>query len=88
MKYLIQGRPHLLIIIRFLTPSIAEAQNPDKIMIIIFDGARYSETFGDPTHTYIPKMCELSNEGTIVDDFQNDYITYISRAIPALWCGA
>ena len=57
-------------------------------MIIIIDGARYSETFGDPEHTYIPKMYALSNEGTIIDDFQNDYITYTSRAIPALWCGA
>jgi hypothetical protein len=57
-------------------------------MIVVIDGARYSETFGDPAHTYIPKMWELSNEGTIVDDFQNDYLTYTSRAIPALWCGA
>ena len=88
MKHLIYGRLHFLIVICILTSSLAKAQNSDKIMIIIIDGARYSETFGDPEHTYIPKMYALSNEGTIIDDFQNDYITYTSRAIPALWCGA
>lgn len=56
-------------------------------MIIIIDGARYSETFGDPDHTYIPNMYSLSQDGTIIDNFYNDGITYTSRAIPALWCG-
>ncbi|MFC2094755.1 T9SS type A sorting domain-containing protein [Bacteroidota bacterium] len=88
MKYLIQLRLDILILVCILTTSLATAQGSDKIMIIIIDGARYSETFGDPAHTYIPKMWELSSEGTVIDDFQNDHITYTSRAIPALWCGA
>ncbi len=59
----------------------------NKVVIIIIDGARYTETFGDPTYTYIPKMWELSKEGAVIDNFYNDSMTYTSRAIPALWCG-
>jgi len=88
MKHLVNGGLHFLVVIFILTSSLTKAQSADKIMIVIIDGARYSETFGDPEHTYIPRMWELSGEGTIIDDFQNDYLTYTSRAIPALWCGA
>lgn len=28
----------------------------EKVMVVIIDGARYTETFGDPNHTYIPEM--------------------------------
>jgi len=59
----------------------------EKVMVVIIDGARYTETFGDPTHTYIPEMWALSQEGTIIDNFNNDSLTYTSRALPALWCG-
>ncbi len=38
--------------------------------------------------TYIPKMWDLAEDGTIIDNFENDKYTYTSRAIPALWCGA
>ena len=56
-------------------------------MIIVIDGARYSETFGDTTYQYIPRMQRLARGGTIASQFYNDSITYTSRAIPALWCG-
>jgi hypothetical protein len=60
----------------------------NKFMIIIIDGARYTETFGDPNHTYIPKMWNLRTQGTYFTNFYNDSMTYTSRAIPALWCGS
>lgn len=68
--------------------SHSYSQETENVMIIIIDGARYSETFGDPTHQYIPEMHELSNQGTIIHNFYNDGITYTASAIPALWCGA
>lgn len=64
------------------------SQQSDKLMIVIIDGARYTETFGDPSHQYIPEMWELSAQGSMVGEFRNDGTTYTSRAIPALWCGA
>ena len=60
----------------------------ENIIIIIIDGARYSETFGDPDYTYIPEMAAIAAEGTQLEHFYNDSITYTSRAIPALWCGS
>jgi hypothetical protein len=57
-------------------------------MVIIIDGARYSETFGNPQFTYIPSMGNLAQQGSYLTEFYNDSITYTSRAIPALWCGS
>jgi hypothetical protein len=62
-----------------------EAEN---FFLVIIDGARYTETFGDPDYIYIPQMYGLSLGGTVVDSFYNDSLTYTSRAIPAIWCGA
>lgn len=79
----------LLVLISFFSGlTISMAQSNDKIMIVIIDGARYTETLGDPAHTYTPKMWNLSKQGTIINNFLNDNYTYTSRAIPALWCGA
>ncbi len=78
----------LLVLWLFLLATSATAQSDHKMMIVIIDGARYTETFGDPNHTYIPRMAEIARQGTVVDEFRNDGITYTSRAIPALWAGA
>ena len=32
----------------------------ESFVLVIIDGARYSETFGDPDHLYVPKMYEMS----------------------------
>ncbi|UCH11533.1 MAG: alkaline phosphatase family protein, partial [Fidelibacterota bacterium] len=58
-----------------------------NVVIVIIDGARYSETFGDTNRTYIPVMDNLALEGTYLEHFYNDSFTYTSRALPALWCG-
>ncbi|MCF8367874.1 MAG: alkaline phosphatase family protein [Bacteroidales bacterium] len=63
-----------------------KAQN-QNVVIVIIDGARYSETFGDPVKQYIPFMSAIAEEGSIIDEFYNNGITYTSQAIPALWCG-
>jgi len=65
--------------------SFSQTQN---VVVVIIDGARYTETFGDPEHTYVPRMAELAQEGTIISEFYNDGFTYTSRAVPALWCGS
>ena len=78
----------LVILICLLNASLSFSQDTDKMMIVIIDGARYSETFGDATHQYVPEMWALSEQGAMIDNFRNDGITYTSRAIPALWCGA
>ena len=87
---------HYLIILLLTNVTLAQgleygreshSSDSEKVVVIIIDGARYSETFGDTTRTYTPKMWELSSEGSVIDNFYNDSITYTSRAIPALWSG-
>ena len=39
---------------------------------MVIDGPRYSETWGDPTHQYIPRMAnELASAGVIYTEFYN-----------------
>ncbi len=64
------------------------AQPPQHhVVLVIIDGARYSETLGDPAGQYTPRMHELAAVGAVVDTFLNDSLTYTQRAIPAIWCG-
>jgi len=81
-------KPLFFLILFFALQTIPKAQSSDKMVIIIIDGARYSETLGDATHTYTPRMWGLTSQGTMVSNFTNNNYTYTSRAIPALWCGA
>ncbi len=77
-----------LIILLFLFKSATLFSQTQNVVVVIIDGARYTETFGDASHTYIPKMAELAQQGTIISNFYNDNYTYTSRAVPALWCGS
>ncbi len=60
----------------------------EQVVLVIIDGLRYTEGLGDPSHTYVPQMYALSQQGVIIEPFLNDGYTYTSRAIPAIWCGA
>ena len=66
---------------------IVASSNSENVLIVIIDGARYSETLGDTTRSYTPRMWELAANGSYISHFYNDSMTYTSRAIPALWCG-
>ena len=51
--------------------------NTENVVIVIVDGARYSETWGDSLHQYIPYMSQqLSKFGVINTQFYNDGPTY------------
>jgi hypothetical protein len=46
-------------------------------IILVIDGPRYSETFGDTACTYVPKMGKkLIKEGVFYDNFKNNGPTY------------
>jgi hypothetical protein len=57
------------------------------VVLVIIDGARYSETLGDSAGLYSPRMHALAASGAVVDTFLNDSLTYTERAIPAIWSG-
>ncbi|MFQ5770142.1 MAG: FlgD immunoglobulin-like domain containing protein [bacterium] len=65
----------LLLIIAALTFIYQNlfAANTGSVFIVVIDGARYSETFGDVNHQYIPKIWnQLRPLGTIYTTFYID----------------
>ena len=70
----------------FIVPFVwAENQN---VILVIIDGARYTETLGDTSGQYIPNMKQLALQGAVLDSFINDSITTTYRAVPAIWSGS
>jgi hypothetical protein len=67
---------------------ILNAQTDRRVILVIIDGARYSETLGDTLGRYVPRMRKLAQQGVVVDTMVNDGITVTMRAIPAIWCGS
>ncbi|RMF08294.1 MAG: T9SS C-terminal target domain-containing protein [Candidatus Neomarinimicrobiota bacterium] len=67
----------------------ARSQSSSRaLVLVIIDGARYSETFGDSLRSHIPRLDSIAQSGALATEFYNDSLTYTSRAIPALWCGS
>ena len=76
-----------ILICLFFHPPLY-AYKTERVVLVIIDGLRYSEGLGDPETRFVPNMAALAKQGAIVEDFQNDGITYTAQAIPAIWCGA
>lgn len=63
----------LLLIVFGVMLSTVYAQQTENVFIAVIDGARYTETFGDSAHQYIPKIWnELRPLGTIYTSFYID----------------
>lgn len=63
----------LLLIVFGVMQSTVYAQQTENVFIAVIDGARYTETFGDSAHQYIPKIWnELRPLGTIYTSFYID----------------
>ena len=55
---------------------LALAQRTQYVVIVVIDGSRYTETFGDPAHANIPRIwSQLRPKGTIYTSFLNDGVT-------------
>jgi hypothetical protein len=54
-----------------------------NVFIFVMDGARYTETFGDSVHQYIPRIWnELRPQGTIYTNFFNDAGDALTETCP------
>lgn len=52
--------------------TVYKTQN---LLIIVVDGARYSETWGEPSHRFIPHRSALLQEGVLCNQFYNNGTT-------------
>ncbi|NJN40961.1 MAG: sulfatase [Flammeovirgaceae bacterium] len=68
-----------------LIPSGYKTKN---IIVVVIDGPRYSETWGDPTHQYIPRLAnQLLPVGNIYSNFYNNGPTYTNAGHTAITTG-
>lgn len=60
----------------------------ENVLILIMDGPRYSETWGDPTHQNIPYMAnEMAHQGIVYTNFRNNGPTYTAAGHTAITTG-
>lgn len=85
-----------LIVCVFTTSSFHNLKKmPDKrvyktkyVVVLVIDGPRYTETFGDSTCRYIPRMGkEMVHEGVLFTDFKNNGPTYTNSGHTAITTG-
>lgn len=54
------------------TNVVADSVATINVVIVVMDGPRYSETWGDSTHQYIPHMAEdMAPNGVVYTNFRN-----------------
>ena len=63
------------------TPAVVPVPIPDpqyktqNVVIVVVDGPRYTETWGDSLHRYIPKRYEMLQQGVLCNAFFNNGTT-------------
>lgn len=58
------------------------------VLLLIMDGPRWTETWGDPTHKLIPHMAnDMAPEGIVSTNFRNNGPTYTNAGHTALTTG-
>jgi hypothetical protein len=59
-----------------------------NVIVIVIDGPRYSETWGDTLHRYIPHFAnDLAPHGVVFTNFHNDGYTYTTSGHTAICTG-
>ena len=72
-------------IIPSATPKSYQTEN---VIIVVIDGPRYTETWGDTLHQYQPRLLNsLAAEGTIYTNFYNNGVTYTNPGHTAITTG-
>jgi len=77
----------ILLFVLLINVSPVSAYETEYVVVVLIDGVRYTESLGDPTGTYCPRMTAMCTEGVVHDSAFNDAATYTAMAIPATWMG-
>lgn len=67
--------------------NIAQKYKTENVIIIVIDGARFSETWGDSTHQYIPRLKQMAEYGVINTNFYNNGNTNTTAGHTAITTG-
>ncbi len=93
MKNLVQRLLLAILIIGFTIscendPADAIGYQTKNVIIVVIDGPRYSETWGDPSHQFIPRLAnQMSAKGAIYTNFYNNGPTYTNAGHTAISTG-
>ncbi len=80
-------KPITIAILLLALSSAANAYQTEHVVVVLLDGVRYTESLGDPTHTYMSRLWTLSENGAVQDSAFNDSVTVTAFGIPATWMG-
>lgn len=75
------------LLLSLLLISIAAAYETEHVVVVLIDGVRYTESLGDTTGTYCPRLTALTEQGVVHDSAFNDVATYTAMGVPATWMG-
>ena len=65
------------------------AQQTSFVIVVVIDGVRYTESFGDPTHQWIPRIwTDLRPQGVIYTAYSNDGLTETNPGHASIATGA
>jgi predicted AlkP superfamily pyrophosphatase or phosphodiesterase len=56
-----------------VSPVLGQAKPQYKtrnVMVVVMDGVRYSETFGEPNRASIPNLAALEKDGTLYTNYR------------------
>lgn len=68
--------------------SISKTYKTEYVIVLVIDGPRFSETFGDSTCQYIPNLSKvLAPQGVLVKNFRNNGPTYTNAGHTAITTG-
>ena len=92
MKNLLQGILPLLLLILLLKSCSndfnSKSYKTNNVVILVMDGARFTETWGDSTHKYIPRLANKAfYSGTVYTKFYNQGPTYTNAGHSAITTG-
>jgi len=70
-----------------LPSTVSSTYKTEHVIILVMDGARYSETWGDSTHQYIPHIAALASQGVVCTNMNNVGATQTTAGHTAMLTG-
>jgi hypothetical protein len=78
----------VLLLVAACCLGAGEPPRVDHVVVLVIDGPRWSETWGDAKREHIPRQAaELAPQGALYTDFANDGPTYTNAGHAALTTG-